>query len=140
MSYRGQFIARIPNDENANAIIDQYKSVYGQLLLRGRHPKRKQVMAQNGLIPNFMGDIPYRLSQTIVIYLGESGMPYNQFRSLKIGDMIEQIGIWKNGKQIEIHTGIVLDKKGKNKVKVAVGKEVYWTTRQSITRYKKDKS
>lgn len=137
--YKGKYIDTIPNDENAQTKIEQYKAIYGQLRLYGRHPKRKQVMAQNGLKRNFMGDIPYRLSQTIVIYVGESGMPYKQFRSLKIGDMIEQM-VWRNGIRIDVRVGIVLDKKGKNKVKVAVGNEAYWTTRQTITQYKKDKN
>ena len=137
MLYKGDFIARIPNDENAQAKIEQYKSINGQLLLRGRHPKRKQVMAQNGLVPNFMGDIPYRLGTEIVIYRNESGMTYRQFRSLEVGDMIETVGRMPLGRTPKI--GIVLSKKGKNQIKIALGDRAIWTTRQQVILYKYDK-
>ena len=133
MFYKGQFIARIPNDENAQAKIEQYRAIHGQLRLWGRHPKRKQVMAQNGLKRNFMGDLPYRLGTEIMIYRNENGMTYSQFRSLKVGTMIETTK-W-NGSKI----GIVLDKKGKNQIKIALGDRAIWTTRQEIILYKYDK-
>lgn len=137
MFLKGQYIARIPNDENAQAKIEDYKAIHGQLRLCGRHPKRKQVMAQNGLRQNFMGDIPYRLGTEIVIYRNESGMTYRQFKSLKVGTMIETVRCLSLGRMPKI--GIVLDKKGKNQVKIALGNRAIWTTRQQVILYKYDK-
>lgn len=137
MLHKGQFIARIPNDDNAQAKIEQYKAIHGQLRLWGRHPKRKQVMAQNGLTQNFMGDLPYRLGTEIVIYRNESGMTYRQFRSLEVGDMIETVRCLSLGRMSKI--GIALDKRGKNQIKIALGDRVFWTTRQQVILYKYDK-
>lgn len=128
MFYKGQFIARIPNDENAQAKIEQYKAIHGQLRLCGRHPKRKQVMTQNGLKQNFMGDLPYRLGTEIVIYRNESGMTYRQFKALKVGDMIRTLAYL--GKRTEV--GIVLEKSGKNRIKISHRDTVRWTTRQCV--------
>ncbi len=137
MLYKGDFIARIPNDENAKAKIEEYKAIHGQLRLWGRHPKRKQVMAENGLTPNFMGDIPHRLSTEIVIYRNEDGMTFKQFQNLQAGDMVQTRHHHQSRRQSEI--GIVLDKYGKNKIKIALGNRVLWTTRQSAVFYKYDK-
>ena len=137
MFYKGQFIARIPNDENAQAKIEQYKAIHGQLRLWGRHPKRKQVMAQNGLKQNFMGDLPYRLGTEIVIYRNESGMTYQQFKALKVGDMIRTVTYPYLGKRSEV--GIVLKKSGKNRIKISYRDTVRWTTRQCVILYQYDK-
>lgn len=134
MFYKGQFIARIPNDENAQAKIKEYKSIHGQLRLWGRHPKRKQAMAQNGLTPNFMRDIPYRIAKEIVIYRNESGMTFKQFKMVQVGDMV---ALLRERQRSEI--GLVLAKKGKNKIKIAVGGRALWTTRQQVIIYKYDK-
>ena len=137
MFYKGQFIARIPNDENAKSRIEEYKAIHGQLRLWGRHPRRKQAMAQNGLTPNFMGDIPHRLSTEIVIYRNENGMTFRQFQNLQVGTMIRTMGNSQSYRQSEI--GIVLGKKGKNKIKVALGGRALWTTRQCIVFFERDK-
>ena len=140
MLYKGDFIARIPNDENAKAKIEEYKAIHGQLRLWGRHPRRKQVMAENGLTRNFMGDIPHRLSTEIVIYRNENGMTFKQFQDLQVGTMV-QTRLTKhrhlNHRLSEI--GIVLDKSGKNKIKIALGNRVLWTTRQYVVFYEYDK-
>ena len=138
MFYKGQFIARIPNDENAQAKIEQYRAIHGQLRLWGRHPKRKQVMAQNGLKRNFMGDLPYRLGTEIMIYRNENGMTYSQFRSLEVGTMIQTVRLW-GGNFSTKEIGIVLNKKGKNQIKIALGDRAIWTTRQQVILYKYDK-
>mgnify|MGYP001372228197 CR=1 FL=1 len=138
MLYKGDFIARIPNDENAKAKIEEYKAIHGQLRLWGRHPKRKQVMAQNGLIQNFMGDLPYRLGSEIVIYRNENGMTFKQFQNLQVGTMIETVRLW-SGDFSTKEIGIVLDKKGKNQIKIALGDRAIWTTRQNLILYKYDK-
>ena len=138
MLYKGDFIARIPNDENAKAKIEEYKAIHGQLRLWGRHPKRKQVMAQNGLIQNFMGDLPYRLGSEIVIYRNENGMTFKQFQDLQVGTMIETVRLW-SGDFSTKEIGIVIDKKGKNQVKIALGDRAIWTTRQQVILYKYDK-
>ena len=138
MLHKGDFIARIPNDENAKAKIEEYKAIHGQLRLWGRHPKRKQVMAQNGLIQNFMGDLPYRLGSEIVIYRNENGMTFKQFQNLQVGTMIETVRLW-SGDFSTKEIGIVLDKKGKNQIKIALGDRAIWTTRQNLILYKYDK-
>lgn len=139
MLWKGDFIARIPNDENAKAKIEEYKAIHGQLRLWGRHPKRKQVMAQNGLIPNFMGDIPHRLSTEIVIYRNENGMTFRQFQNLQVGTMISTRHWTPSQGYRQSEIGIVLDKKGKNKIKVALGGRALWITRQHLVIYKYDK-
>ena len=136
MLYKGDFIARIPNDENAKAKIEEYKAIHGQLRLRGRHPKRKQVMAENGLTPNFMGDIPHRLSTEIVIYRNENGMTFKQFQDLQVGDMVQTR---HRSQSYQSEIGIVLDKSGKRMIKIALGNRVLWTTRQYAVLYKYDK-
>jgi hypothetical protein len=127
MFYKGQFIARIPNDENAKSRIEEYKAIHGQLRLCGRHPRRKQAMAENGLKRNFMGDIPYRIAKEIVIYRKEGGMTYRQFQALEVGNMIEIVR-----ERYYSKTGIVLNKKGKNQIKIAIGDRAIWTTRQKV--------
>ena len=138
MLHKGDFIARIPNDENAKSKIEEYKAIHGQLRLWGRHPKRKQVMAENGLTPNFMGDIPHRLSTEIVIYRNEDGMTFKQFQNLQVGTMIETVRLW-SGDFSAKEIGIVLGKKGKNQIKIALGDRAIWTTRQNLILYKYDK-
>ena len=136
MLYKGDFIARIPNDENAKAKIEEYKAIHGQLRLWGRHPKRKQVMAENGLTRNFMGDIPHRLSTEIVIYRNEDGMTFKQFQNLQVGDMVQTRHLaLPSHKEL----AIVLGKYGKNKIKIALRDQVLWTTRQYLILYKYDK-
>ena len=133
---KGDFIARIPNDENAKAKIEEYKAIHGQLRLWGRHPKRKQVMAENGLTPNSMGDIPHRLSTEIVIYRNEDGMTFRQFQNLQVGDMVQTRYLaLPSHKEL----AIVLAKYGKNKIKIALRDQVLWTTRQCLILYKYDK-
>ena len=136
MLWKGDFIARIPNDENAKAKIEEYKAIHGQLRLWGRHPKRKQVMAENGLTRNFMGDIPHRLSTEIVIYRNEDGMTFKQFQNLQVGDMVQTRHLaLPSHKEL----AIVLGKYGKNKIKIALRDQVLWTTRQYLILYKYDK-
>ena len=140
MLKKGDFIAKIPNDDKARDKIKEYKTAYGQLRLRGRHPNRKQVMAQHGLTQNYMGDIPYRLGTEIAIYRNENGITFRQFQDLRVGDMIETAhprSLSESYRYPKI--GIVLDKKGKNKVKIALGDNAIWTTRQRILLYEYDK-
>jgi hypothetical protein len=94
-------------------------------------------MAENGLTPNFMGDIPHRLSTEIVIYRNENGMTFRQFQNLEVGDMVQTRHLHQSYRQSEI--GIVLDKYGKNKIKIALRDRVLWTTRQSVVFYGYDK-
>jgi len=68
MNVSDRWICTIRNDENAEEMIKQIKSMYGYVLLRGRHSNRSQVLKDNGLKPNMCGDIPWKLSETIAIY------------------------------------------------------------------------
>jgi hypothetical protein len=110
MSYKGCFIARIPNDEKAQSTIDKLKTEHGQLRLHGRHKDRKGAMKAVGRTLNTHGDLPWWLGTEIMIYRGESGTTYPK-----------QTGV-----------GIVVDKKGKNKLKVAMNGSTEWTTRNKV--------
>ena len=131
MFQKGSFIARIPNDGNAAAKIAEFKEQYGQLRLCGRHKDRKGTMLAHGLRQNNHRDIPWRLAQEIVVYRNENGMTFNQFQSLQVGDMVQKYG----------NIGIVVDKRGKNQVKVAFpNKPTHWTTRQEVNPFTQEQS
>jgi len=131
MFQKGSFIARIPNDGNAAAKIAEFKEQYGQLRLCGRHKDRKGTMLAHGLRQNNHRDIPWRLAQEIVIYRNENGMTFKQFQSLQVGDMVQKYG----------NIGIVVDKRGKNQVKVAFpNKPTHWTTRQEVNPFTQEQS
>lgn len=131
MFQKGSFIARIPNDGNAPAKIAEFKERYGQLRLCGRHKDRKGTMLAHGLRQNNHRDIPWRLAQEIVIYRNENGMTFKQFQSLQVGDMVQKYG----------NIGVVVDKRGKNQVKVAFpNKPTHWTTRQEVNPFTQEQS
>jgi hypothetical protein len=131
MFQKGSFIARIPNDDNATAKIAEFKERYGQLRLCGRHKDRKGTMLAHGLRQNNHRDIPWRLAQEIVIYRNENGMTFKQFQSLQVGDMVQKYG----------NIGVVVDKRGKNEVKVAFPNEpTHWTTRQEVNPFTQEQS
>ena len=131
MFQKGSFIARIPNDGNAAAKIAEFKEQYGQLRLCGRHKDRKGTMLAHGLRQNNHRDIPWRLAQEIVVYRNENGMTFKQFQSLQVGDMVQKYG----------NIGIVVDKRGKNQVKVAFpNKPTHWTTRQEVNPFTQEQS
>jgi len=131
MFQKGSFIARIPNDSNAAAKIAEFKEQYGQLRLCGRHKDRKGTMLAHGLRQNNHRDIPWRLAQEIVVYRNENGMTFKQFQSLQVGDMVQKYG----------NIGIVVDKRGKNQVKVAFpNKPTHWTTRQEVNPFTQEQS
>ena len=128
MLYKGLFIARIPNDEHAESKIAEFKRQHGQLRLHGRHKDRKGAMRAVGRTLNTHGDLPWWLGTEIVIYRGESGMTFKQFQSLQVGDLVSPYH-WTAQKHYGM-VGIVVDKKGKNKLKVAYNGSTEWTTRQ----------
>jgi len=131
MFQKGSFIARIPNDSNAAAKIAEFKEQYGQLRLCGRHKDRKGTMLAHGLRQNNHRDIPWRLAQEIVVYRNENGMTFKQFQSLQVGDMVQKYG----------NIGVVVDKRGKNQVKVAFpNKPTHWTTRQEVNPFTQEQS
>ena len=131
MFQKGSFIARIPNDGNAAAKIAEFKERYGQLRLCGRHKDRKGTMLAHGLRQNNHRDIPWRLAQEIVVYRNENGMTFKQFQSLQAGDMVQKYG----------NIGVVVDKRGKNQVKVAFPNEpTHWTTRQEVNPFTQEQS
>ena len=129
MLYKGCFIARIPNDEKAQSIINALKAQHGQLRLHGRHKDRKGAMKTVGRTLNTHGDLPWWLGTEIMIYRGEDGMTFKQFQSVKLGDLVESIYFNSNNLQ---SIGIVVDKKGKNKLKVAMNGSTEWTTRNKV--------
>ncbi len=129
MLYKGSFIARIPNDENAQSIINALKAQHGQLRLHGRHKDRKGAMKAVGRTLNNHGDLPYRLGTEIVIYRGENGMTFKQFQSVQLGDLVESMYF---GERKHQSIGIVVDKRGKNKLKVAFNGSTEWTTRNKV--------
>ena len=136
MFYKGCFIARIPNDELAQSKIDEFKKQHGQLRLHGRHKDRKGQMSKVGRRLNTHGDLPWRLGSEIVIYRGESGMTYQQFKSLKVGDLVSpyhQVYQNKYGK-----VGIVIGKRGKNELKVSFPTQTIATTRQQIILFNRE--
>ena len=136
MLYRGSFIARIPNDEHAESKIAEYKRQHGQLRLCGRHKDRKGAMKAVGRSLNWHGDLPWCLGTEIVIYRGESGMSFKQFQSLQVGDLVSPYhhNTQKNCGKI----GLVVDKKGKNQLKVAFNGSTDWTTRQMFILFNRE--
>jgi len=128
MLYRGSFIARIPNDEQAQSKIDEFKEQHGQLRLHGRHKDRKGQMTKVGRRLNTHGDLPWWLGSEIVIYRGENGMTFKQFQALKVGDLV--CPYHQSYQSMFGKVGIVVDKKGKNQLKVAFNGSTDWTTRQ----------
>tara|TARA_R110000751_G_scaffold291541_1_gene398513 strand:- start:212 stop:613 length:402 start_codon:yes stop_codon:yes gene_type:complete len=129
MLYRGSFIARIPNDEKAQSIINALKAQHGQLRLHGRHKDRKGAMKAVGRTLNTHGDLPWRLGTEIVIYRGESGMTFKQFQSVGLGDLVESMYF---GERKHQSIGIVVGKRGKNKLKVVINGSTEWTTRNKL--------
>lgn len=117
MLYKGSFIARIPNDENAESKIAEFKQQHGQLRLYGRHKDRKGAMEAVGRTLNTHGDLSWWLGTEIVVYRGENGMTYQQFKSLKVGDLVQPYHPYM---QVKFGTtGIVVEKQGKNGMTVA---------------------
>ena len=130
MLYKGSFIARIPNDEHARSKIAMYKKKHGQLRLCGRHKDRKGAMKAVGRTLNTHGDLPWWLGTEIVIYRGESGMTFKQFQSLQVGDLVQP---YHPAYQSSLgKVGVVIEKKHKDKLKVASSGGTQWTTRQQM--------
>ena len=128
MLHRGSFIARIPNDEKAQATINAFKAQHGQLRLHGRHKDRKGAMKAIGRTLNTHGDLPWWLGTEIMIYRGEDGMTFKQFQSVGMGDLVKSSALYPKQHGI----GIVVDKRGKNKLKVAMNGSTEWTTRNKL--------
>jgi len=129
MLYKGCFIARIPNDEKAQSTINALKAQHGQLRLHGRHKDRKGAMKAVGRTLNTHGDLPWWLGTEIMIYRGEGGMTFKQFQSVALGDLVESSLPYPK----QTGVGIVVDKRGKNKLKVAFNGSTEWTTRNKVT-------
>ena len=130
MLYKGSFIARIPNDDHAESKIAEFKRQYGQLRLYGRHRDRKGAMKAAGRTLNTHGDLPWRLGSEIVVYRAESGMTYQQFKSVKIGDLVQP---YHSTYQSRLgNVGIIVEKKGKHRLKVAFTNTTQWVTRQQM--------
>ena len=130
MLFKGSPIARIPNDENAQSIINALKAQHGQLRLHGRHKDRKGAMKAVGRTLNNHGDLPWRLGTEIVIYRGENGMTFKQFQSVQLGDLVSPYHQAYQSKLGKV--GVVVGKQGKNKLKVAFGDTTGWTTRNKV--------
>ena len=128
MLHRGSFIARIPNDEKAQATINALKAQHGQLRLHGRHKDRKGAMKAIGRTLNTHGDLPWWLGTEIMIYRGEDGMTFKQFQSVGLGDLVRSSALYPKQHGI----GIVVGKRGKNKLKVAMNGSTEWTTRNKL--------
>ncbi len=128
MLHRGSFIARIPNDEKAQSTINALKAQHGQLRLHGRHKDRKGAMKAIGRTLNTHGDLPWWLGTEIMIYRGEDGMTFKQFQSVGLGDLVRSSALYPKQHGI----GIVVDKRGKNKLKVAMNGSTEWTTRNKV--------
>ena len=128
MLHRGSFIARIPNDEKAQATINALKAQHGQLRLHGRHKDRKGVMKAIGRTLNTHGDLPWWLGTEIMIYRGEDGMTFKQFQSVGLGDLVRSSALYPKQHGI----GIVVGKRGKNKLKVVINGSTEWTTRNKL--------
>ena len=128
MLYKGTPIARIPNDEKAQSIINALKAQHGQLRLHGRHKDRKGAMKAVGRTLNTHGDLPWRLGTEIVIYRGESGMTFKQFQSVGLGDLVKSSSPYPK----RLGIGIIVGKRGKNKLKVAINGSTEWTTRNKV--------
>ena len=137
MLYRGCFIARIPNDEHAQSKIDEFKKQHGQLRLYGRHKDRKGQMAKVGRRLNTHGDLPWCLGTEIMIYRGEDGMTFKQFQSLQVGDLVSPCH-WFRTEPSPPDLGLVVDKKGKNKNKVAINGSTDWATRQKFILFNRE--
>lgn len=132
MLYKGDFIARIPNDEHAESKIAEFKELHGQLRLCGRHKDRKGTMLAHGLRLSNVGDIPHRLAQEIVIYRNENGMTFKQFQSLQVGDLVEPYHPAYQSKYGKL--GVVVAKRGKNELKVCFPNvPTQWFVRQQVT-------
>ena len=136
MLYKGSFIARIPNDDSAESKIAEFKRQHGQLRLCGRHKDRKGAMQAVGRTLNWHGDLPWWLGTEIVIYRGESGMTFEQFQSLQVGDLVSPYH-WTTQRN-KGKVAIVVDKKGKNKLKVAYNGSTEWTTRQMFILFNRE--
>ena len=136
MLYKGSFIARIPNDDHAESKIAEFKRQHGQLRLCGRHKDRKGAMQAVGRTLNWHGDLPWRLGSEIVIYRGEDGMTFKQFQSLQVGDLVKPYHRAYRGFVGSV--GIVVDKKGKNRIKVAINGSTDWTTRQKFILFNRE--
>ena len=128
MLYQGSFIARIPNDEKAQSIIDKLKTEHGQLRLHGRNKDRKGAMKAVGRTLNTHGDLPWWLGTEIMIYRGEDGMTFKQFQSVGLGDLVKSSSRYP----IRQGVGIVVGKRGKNKLKVVINGSTKWTTRNNV--------
>lgn len=130
MLYKGSFIARIPNDKHAESKIAEFKRQHGQLRLCGRHKDRKGAMKAVGRTLNWHGDLPWRLGTEIVIYRAESGMTFKQFQSLQVGDLVQPYHPAYQSRLGKV--GVVVEKKHKDKLKVAFNGVTQWTTRQQM--------
>ena len=128
MLSKGSFIARIPNDEKAQATINAFKAQHGQLRLYGRHKDRKGAIKAVGRTLNTHGDLSWWLGTEIMIYRGEDGMTFKQFQSVRLGDLVKSSALYPKQHGI----GIVVDKRGKNKLKVAMNGSTEWTTRNKL--------
>jgi hypothetical protein len=64
-----------------------------------------------------------------MIYRGEDGMTFKQFQSVALGDLVESMYF---GERKHQSIGIVVGKKGKNKLKVAMNGSTEWTTRNKV--------
>lgn len=130
MLYKGSFIARIPNDKHAESKIAEFKRQHGQLRLCGRHKDRKGAMKAVGRTLNWHGDLPWRLGTEIVIYRAESGMTFKQFQSLQVGDLVQPYHPAYQSRLGKV--GVVVEKKHKDKLKVAFNGVTQWSTRQQM--------
>ena len=77
---------------------------------------------------NTHGDLPWWLGTEIMIYRGEDGMTFKQFQSVGLGDLVRSSALYPKQHGI----GIVVDKRGKNKLKVAMNGSTEWTTRNKV--------
>jgi len=136
MLYKGSFIARIPNDEQAQSKIDEFKKQHGQLRMVGRHKDRKGQMAKVGRKLNSHGDLPWWLGSEIVIYRGENGMTFKQFQSLQVGDLVQPY--YPDLYQYSGRVGIVVGKKGKNSIKVSINGSTGWAKRQMFILFNRE--
>ena len=63
-----RWICDIVKDEHFKEKLQQLKSQYGTLLLRGRHSDRKGIAKKRGFKLNFCRDIPWRYAKIIAVY------------------------------------------------------------------------
>mgnify|MGYP006957635267 FL=1 len=77
---------------------------------------------------NTHGDLPWWLGTEIMIYRGEDGMTFKQFQSVGLGDLVRSSALYPKQHGI----GIVVGKRGKNKLKVAMNGSTEWTTRNKL--------